>query len=117
MPAALAQAAARNADQPHIRFAPIFVPAQWPEGRFDLVLLSEVIDYLGADDVAALARRVTAALEPGGDVVLVHWVGKKRGPPAGDEASDRFIAAAGSALHVLRQERNPDYRLDVLRGA
>ena len=96
--AALDEARARNADQPHIRFAPMFVPAQWPEESFDLVVLSEVIDYLGAEDVVALARRVCAALEPGGDVVLVHWVGKKRGPPAGDEASDRFIAAAGGAL-------------------
>jgi hypothetical protein len=97
--AALDAAAARNADQPHIRFAP----------------MSEVIDYLGAADVAALAARVAGALERGGDVVMVHWIGKKRGPPSGDEASDRFVAAAGGALAVLRAERNPDYRLDLLR--
>ena len=46
---------------------------------------------------------------------MVHWVGKKRGPPSGEEASDRFIAAAGDRLAVLRAERNADYRLDVLR--
>lgn len=112
---ALAQARTRNADQPWIRFAEMFVPTQWPEGRFDLVVLSEVIDYLGADDVVALAGRVVDALEPGGDVVMVHWVGKKRGPATGEEASDRFIAAAGDGLDVLRAERNADYRLDVLR--
>ncbi|RYB02094.1 SAM-dependent methyltransferase [Lichenibacterium ramalinae] len=113
--AALAEARARNAGQPHIRFAGMFVPGQWPAEPFDLVVLSEVIDYLGADDVEALAGRVLATLAPGGDVVMVHWVGKKRGPPTGDEASDRFVAAAGPALRVLRQDRNPDYRLDVLR--
>lgn len=113
--AALDQARARNADQPHIRFEPLLVPGEWPSERFDLVVLSEVIDYLGADDVVALAGRVAASLDPGGDVVMVHWVGKKRGPPSGDEASDRFIAAAGGALAVLRAERNADYRLDVLR--
>ena len=113
--AALSEARVRNVDQPHIRFAPMMVPAQWPHQTFDLVVLSEVIDYLGAEDVVALARRVVDGLEQGGDVVLVHWVGKKRGPPTGDEASDRFIAAAGRALVVIRQERNPDYRLDVLR--
>lgn len=113
--AALDAAAARNADQPHIRFAPLFVPGDWPPGTFDLVVLSEVIDYLGADDVAALAARVVGALEHGGDVVMVHWVGKKRGPPSGDEASDRLIAAAGGALSALRADRNADYRLDVLR--
>lgn len=115
--AALAEARARNADQPHIRFAPLFVPGEWPSDRFDLLVLSEVIDYLGAADVLALAERSCASLAPGGDLVMVHWVGKKRGPSAGDEASDRFIAAAGARLAVLRQERNPDYRLDVLRRA
>ena len=112
---ALAAAAARNADQPHISFAPLFVPGEWPSGMFDLVVLSEVIDYLGAGDVTALAARVMGSLERGGDVVLVHWVGKKRGPPSGDEASDRFVAAASGTLEVLRAERNADYRLDVLR--
>ena len=112
---ALAEARARNADQPHIRLAPLFVPAQWPSETFDLVVLSEVVDYLGARDVAALAGRVAATTEPGGDVILVHWVGKKRRAPSGDEASDRFIAEALPAFTVLRQERNADYRLDLLR--
>ena len=113
--AALRQAAARLADQPYVRLAPLFVPGEWPGGSFDLIVLSEVVDYLGADDVVALAGRVVGSLEPGGDVVMVHWVGKKRGAPSGDEASDRFVAAAGGEVAVLRAERNADYRLDVLR--
>ena len=112
---ALEQARARNADQPQIHFASLLVPGEWPDGRFDLIVLSEVIDYLGAADVEALAARVSASLDRDGDVVMVHWVGKKRGPPSGDEASDRFIMAAAGDLTVLRAERNADYRLDVLR--
>ncbi len=112
---ALEEARARNADQPHIRFAPLFVPRQWPAGTFDLVVLSEVIDYLGAEDVAALAARVAETTEPGGDVILVHWIGKKRGAPPRDEASDRFVREAAPAFAVLRHERNFDYRLDLLR--
>ena len=115
--AALDAARKRNAGQDHVRFAEMFVPAQWPEDRFDLVVLSEVIDYLGAADVETLARRISDSLDPGGDLVMVHWVGKKRGPSSGDESSDRFVAAAAGALSVLRQDRNPDYRLDVLRRA
>ena len=110
---ALAEARRRNDASPWIRFEPMFVPGQWPEGVFDLVVLSEVIDYLGEADVVALAGKVSASLLPGGDVILVHWVGKKQGPPGEDEASDRFIAAAEN-LTVLRQERNADYRLDLL---
>ena len=113
---ALAEARRRNAASPWIRFASMFVPAQWPDGTFDLVVLSEVIDYLGEPDVVALAEKVMASLVPGGDVILVHWVGKKRGPPREHEASDRFITAA-EQLTLLRQDRNADYRLDLLRRA
>ena len=111
---ALAEARRRNAASPWIRFASLFVPGQWPDGAFDLVVLSEVIDYLGEADVVALAEKVSASLLPGADVILVHWVGKKRGEPSEDEASDRFIAAAEN-LTILRQDRNADYRLDLLR--
>lgn len=113
---ALARARQHNAGTPAIRFASLFVPGDWPADRFDLVVLSEVIDYLGEGDVLRLAERVAGSLDPGGDVVLVHWVGKKRGPPSGDEASDRFVAALAGRTAVLRAERNPDYRLDVLRA-
>ena len=111
---ALAEAIRRNATSPWIRFASMFVPEQWPDGTFDLVVLSEVIDYLGEADVVALAERVTASLIPGGDVVMVHWVGKKGGRRGDHEASDRFIAAA-EGFTILRQDRNADYRLDLLR--
>ncbi len=112
--AALAEARRRNAASPWIRFASMFVPGQWPDGTFDLIVLSEVIDYLGEADVLALSEKVTASLVPGGDAILVHWVGKKRGPPGEHEASDRFIAAA-EGFTILRQDRNADYRLDLLR--
>ncbi len=112
---ALQQARARNAGQPRIRFDGLFVPAQWPDEHFDLIVLSEVIDYLGAGDIVLLADRVGETLDPGGDLIMVHWVGKKGATSAGDEASDRFIAVAADRLAVLRQDRNRDYRLDLLR--
>ncbi len=112
---ALEQARRRNAHLPHVRFAPAFVPAQWPDGSFDLIVVSEVVDYLGTADLAVLGGRIAASLHPGGDLVLVHWVGKKAGRPTGREASDRLIAALAGACEITRAERNPDYRLDVLR--
>ncbi len=114
--AALAQARARLAARAHVRFAPLFVPRQWPQGTFDLVVVSEVLDYLGEDDLAGLADRLRGALEPGGDLVLVHWVGKKRGRGT-DEASDALIGRMAPHASVTRADRNADYRLDVLRRA
>ncbi len=114
--AALAAARARNADQPHIRFAPLFVPGEWPDERFDLVVLSEVIDYLGAEDVDGAGRRASPARSSrGGDVVMVHWVGKKRGPPSGDEASRPLRRGRGRSPRGA--PRRPQSRLPSRRPA
>lgn len=112
--AALAQARTRLAHRPAVGFARLFVPGDWPDGRFDLVVISELLDYLGEGDLARLADRLRDTLEPGGDLVLVHWVGKKKGHAAG-EASDALIAELAGSLSVTRSNRNTDYRLDVLR--
>ena len=36
-------ARSRCADQPHVRFRRMQVPAEWPEGCFDLMVFSEVL--------------------------------------------------------------------------
>ena len=115
--AALAAARRRNAQHAHVRFARAAVPAQWPDGRFDLVLISEVLDYLGEAELATLAGHLETSLEPGADLVLVHWVGKKGPRSNGAETTDRLAAAAGPALVPFHADRNADYRLDVFRRA
>ncbi len=114
--AALAQARARCGDRPGLRLMRARVPGEWPEGRFDLILLSEVVYYLDAGDVARLASRVRASLRPDGDVVLVHWTGETHYPLTGDEAADLFVRETRDHLALDRQVRTADYRLDVLRG-
>ncbi|UDL95204.1 class I SAM-dependent methyltransferase [Lichenihabitans sp. PAMC28606] len=113
--AALDQARQRNAETPWVRFASMFVPCDWPAGPFDLILMSEVIDYLGASDIVVLAGRIRESLAPGGDVVLVHWLGKKRSAIGSGEASDALIQALAGTVSILKAERNADYRIDVLR--
>ncbi len=113
--AALAEARRRNAGLPQVRFAPLFVPTEWPAGRFDLVLISEVLDYLDDGDLSGLAARLMGSLVAGGDLVLVHWVGKKGPVSRGDENTDRLARALGDAVEPLQAARNSDYRLDVFR--
>lgn len=113
--AALAEARRRSAGAPQVRFAPLFVPAEWPVERFDLVVVSEVLDYLGETDLLALAGRLVDSLERGGDLVLVHWVGKKGPVSNSEESADRLARALGTAVEPLQAARNADYRLDVFR--
>jgi trans-aconitate methyltransferase len=112
--APLVEARRRCAGLPNARFGQMFVPEQWPDGVFDLILLSEVVYYLQAQDVTRLALRVVQSLAPRGDVVLVHWTGETDYPLTGDEAAGLFIAAIGEAAQVQRTDRHADFRLDVL---
>lgn len=114
---ALAAARAACADRPNVAFASMRVPDEWPGpgAAFDLILLSEVVYYLDRPDVARLADRVGASLAPGGDCLLVHWTGETDYPLSGDEATERFVAAASGFAGVTRQERHERYRLDLLR--
>src|SRR5580698_8192362 len=83
-PAPLVEATRRCADLPGVRFEQMFVPEQWPDGVFDLILLSEVAYYLNREDVARLAAKVTRSLAPGGSVILVHWTGPTDYPLSAD---------------------------------
>jgi SAM-dependent methyltransferase len=113
--AALDAAAARCAALP-VRFARSTLPETPPPGRFDLIMLSEVLYYFTAADVAGVAAAVRAIARPGADVMLVHWLGPTPDYPlTGEAAVAAFLAAAGWA-RVIRQERTPQYRLDLLRA-
>jgi cyclopropane fatty-acyl-phospholipid synthase-like methyltransferase len=113
----LAEARRRCADLPGVRFERMFVPDQWPDGAFDLILLSEVIYYLSRNDVGRLAARVTNSLAKGGSVILVHWTGLTNYPLSGDEAAALFIERIGPACVVKRGNRYRQFRLDVLSRA
>jgi hypothetical protein len=93
------------------------VPEQWPDGVFELILLSEVVYYLSREDVACLAAKVTRSLAPGGSGILVHWTGSTDYPLSGDEAVALFIERIGSTCAVERSDRYAEFRLDVLSRA
>ena len=121
VPSALAAARERCADTPQVAFLEGAVPAIWPPGRFDLVLLSEVVYYLDQFDLSRLVGLVAGAIEPQADIVMVHWTGETDYPLGGDEAAGLFIAgltATGVArVDPGRSSRSGQYRLDVLRAA
>jgi SAM-dependent methyltransferase len=110
----LVEARRRCADLPGVRFEQMFVPEQWPDGVFELILLSEVVYYLSREDVGRLAARVMRSLPAGGSVLLVHWTGPTDYPLSGDEAVALFIERVGSTCVVERSDRYRRFRLDVL---
>ena len=116
VPSVLDAARARCADCPNARFMLAAVPGVWPDGRFDLIVISEVAYYLDRADLARLVSRVESASLPDADIVLVHWLGVTHYPLSGDDAAEGFIASAHGFARVLKQSRTAEYRLDVLRA-
>ena len=116
VPAAVEATRARCADRPHVEIRQGAVPADWPEGRFDLIVLSEFLYFLAPRDLTDLVRHAGEAIEPGGDLILVHWLGVTDYPQSGDDAAEGFIAQAAPFAGLLHQSRTAAYRLDVLRA-
>ncbi|CAN5135571.1 class I SAM-dependent methyltransferase [soil metagenome] len=111
----LRQARARNADQAGAAFARLTLPDERPEGRFDLIVLSEVLYYFSRADVAKMAAWARSALSDGGVVLLVHWLGETPDYPlTGDEAVEAFMTACGEGLTTDRRWRRALYRIDRL---
>lgn len=70
---AAGHAAERLAASPHVSVRNMVVPASWPEGPFDLVVVSEVGYYLAPDELSALWDRIQETILPGGTLLLCHW--------------------------------------------
>lgn len=71
--AAAAAAASRTADLPQVLVERRDIPGQWPSGRFDLIVLSEILYYFGGHDLEQVLKHAAAALEPDGTLLAVHW--------------------------------------------
>ncbi|MFJ8764307.1 SAM-dependent methyltransferase [Streptomyces clavifer] len=63
----------RTSHLPHVEVERLTVPQEWPEGRFDLVVLSELLYYFDEGQLTELLSRAIGSLEPGGTLVTVHW--------------------------------------------
>lgn len=112
---ALAAARARSADLPRVSFERRRLPAEWPDGPFDLVLLSEIAYYWDEADLELAAGRIRATLASGGDLLLVHWTGPTDYPASGDGAVETLRAALGDAVSELAADLRDKYRLDLWR--
>lgn len=108
----------RLASFPNVTIQQMSIPNEFPQGPFDLILLSEVGYYLSSDDLALARQLMIDALSPNGHLLLVHWTPFVHDYPlTGDEVHDFFSEAAqttGPLTHLLNQ-REETYRLDLFQ--
>jgi hypothetical protein len=88
------------------------IPKDWPDGSYELVVLSEIGYYLDAADCLRVGDRAAAIAN---DLVAVHW----RHPVAeypltGDEVHRILsVATARAGMTHLVEHHEQDFRLDV----
>ena len=114
---ALAEAERDCADLDHVMFRLAGLPEEFPDGTFDLIMLSEVLYYMSRTDLVSVATQCEKALVPEGEIVLCHWLGETNYPLTGDEAAEDFISALTPRFRTVKQWREPEYRLDLLAQA
>jgi cyclopropane fatty-acyl-phospholipid synthase-like methyltransferase len=112
-PTAVAAARTRLAALANVSIVLGEIPEAVPTGSFDLVVASEILYYLQAEQLVATIGRLWEQLQPGGRLVAVHWrhPGSER-PFTAAEVHD-YLRGTGW-LEPAAQEATDDYLLDVL---
>lgn len=94
-PTAIAQARARNIA--NARFEVAAVPQDWPEGHWDLIVVSEVLYYLSDKGLEATIAKVTRSLAPGGACLVVGYLGETETVLSARGVEARLLSALASA--------------------
>lgn len=76
---AVVQGRAVVEDLPNVRFERATLPAELPDGSFDLIVVGDLLYYLSAADMAATIDGLLERLEEGGDLVAVHFRDRENG--------------------------------------
>ncbi|HWL02060.1 MAG TPA: bifunctional PIG-L family deacetylase/class I SAM-dependent methyltransferase [Microbacteriaceae bacterium] len=108
----LEQARRRLQGRDDIEFSRRAIPHAWPDGSFDLVVLSEVGYYWDDADLATALDRSIDSLTPDGVLVACHW----RHPVAEyPRSGDSVHAALARRTELVRTVRHleEDFVLDV----
>jgi SAM-dependent methyltransferase len=110
---ALARAALRCADAPHVRFASCDLSRTFPAGRYDLVTFCELGFFFSPAALARIRDGIAAVLEPGGDCILVHWTPLVEGhAQTADDVHEAFLS--DPRFRALIGMRAQTYRLDLV---
>jgi LmbE family N-acetylglucosaminyl deacetylase len=110
-----AAVAATRAAAPRATVVQAALPAGLPDG-VDLVVASEVLYYLAPDALESTTDRIATVLEPGGDLVLVHWRGRAPEAPHDAAAVHRRLREDPRFAPLVRHT-DEHFLLDVVRRA
>jgi SAM-dependent methyltransferase len=104
--------AAKSVSAPNVVFRVANLPAEFPKGKFDLIVLSEILYYFDKSDLTRVAQSCIDSISQDGEIVLCHWLGETDYPLTGVEASELFACHIKPAMRVRSILHNATYRLE-----
>ena len=110
---AVEAARSRLANQPRAHVERRRVPSDWPDGDFDLIVVSEIAYYCSESDAGELGRAVSRSLTEDGVLVLCHWLHPVDDYPLTGVTAQRLVVEA-SGLDSLARHQEADFVLDVM---
>jgi cyclopropane fatty-acyl-phospholipid synthase-like methyltransferase len=112
--AAVATARRRCAAFANVEIRQADVAVDAPPGRFDLIVFSEIGYYFEPTTLAGIIATLTAALEPGGEFLAVHWLGRSADHVLHGDAV-HYVLGTHLTLDWIGGARHPEFRLDCWR--
>ena len=110
---ALVHARRRLARYSGVDVRQLFLPGDWPDGQFDLIVISEMATYLSDEDLNTLVQRTTTSLEDHGHLILVHFRPATGTPHTAAEVHHRFRDHP-NLKHIGNHEES-EFLLDILQ--
>ena len=109
---ALRRARERCATQPNVQFAQSSIQDESPPGTFDLIVFSEIGYYFTQPHLAEIVSRLARALDSGGEIMAVHWLGHSEDHVlTGDQVHDTLWNEL--PFRHVAGHRYPGFRLDA----
>ncbi len=114
-PHAVALARSRLAAFPNAAAEARTMPRDWPNARFDLIVVSEFGYYLDEPDCTAMARLACASLDDDGTIACCHWRHGADDFRIGGGAVHAIFARAArrASLSLVAHVDDADFLLDV----
>ncbi len=110
-PTAVGLARDRLARMPNVTVAQGRLPGDWPGGRFDLIVLSEVGYYLDPTDWLQVIEQTVHSLTYDGGVLVCHWRHPIVGCPQDGREVHEMLARHLPLYRVFRHEES-DFLLE-----
>jgi trans-aconitate methyltransferase len=111
---AVRQAAQAVREFPQVRVQRATLPAELPDGTFDLMVIGDLLYYLSAGDLDRLLDGLVDRLEPDGDLVAVHFRDRRHGGNYDGFQVHAALTGRSGLDHLVHHE-DEWFLLDVVR--